>query len=82
VTEENDKAHKSLDKAANAVEKMGYHLREPEVLLAKLYLQLLEHKKEDAKATFAIIKKIVNEMDFHRLDIEVNKLETQSELNR
>jgi len=82
VTEENDKAHKSLDKAADAVEKMGYHLRDPEVLLTKLYLQLLEHKKEDAKATFAIIKKIVNEMDFHRLDIEVNKLETQSELNR
>ena len=68
-------ARKHVEKAEGMIKKMGYHRRDPEVLLETAHLEILEGKKDVARKTLARAKKKIKKMGCHRWDIEVRELE-------
>ena len=77
ATGQRDKAWQNLDTAKKMIQEMGYHRRDPEVLLATAHLHVLEGKKGDARQTLDAARTLIDEMGCHRWDIEVTKLEEQ-----
>ncbi|MHC4174040.1 MAG: TIR domain-containing protein, partial [Planctomycetota bacterium] len=67
-------ARRNCEEAAKRVEDMGYHRRDPEVLLIKAELQIVEGDEKRARETLANAKKLINKMGCHRWDIEVERL--------
>ena len=57
------------------VSEMGYHRRDPEVLLESAHLLLLEGIKDEARAMLAKAKKKIDEMGCHRWDRDAQQLE-------
>ncbi len=67
-------ARKHVEKAEGMINEMGYHRRDPEVLLEGAHLEIVEGKKDAARKTLARAKKKIDEMGCHRWDIEVREL--------
>ena len=67
-------AREHLKEASKRVEKMGYHRRDPEVLLIQAELEIVESEKKIARETLKKAKKRIDEMGCHRWDIEVERL--------
>ena len=53
---------------------MGYHRRDPEVLLIEAEVLTLEAKKEEAKKRLDTAKARIDEMGCHRWDSEVERI--------
>ena len=69
-------AREHYEEASKRVEDMGYHRRDPEVLLIQAELEINEgDKKKQAKETLEKAKKQIEEMGCHRWDGEVRRLE-------
>ena len=56
------------------VGEMGYHRRDPEVLLETAHLQLLEGNKTAARKSLTAAKDRIDEMGCHRWDRDVREL--------
>ena len=69
-----EEAHQNYEEAANQIKDMGYHRRDPEVLLIKAELEIVEGDKKAAKKTLKKAKDRIDEMGCHRWDIEVERL--------
>lgn len=69
-----DEAREHYEKAAKRIESMGYHRRDPEVLLIQAELEIVEGKKVAAKKTLKAAERRVGEMGCHRWDIEAERL--------
>jgi len=69
-----EEAREHFEEAAKRVEEMGYHRRDPEVLLIQAELELAEGKKAAAKKTLKAAERRINEMGCHRWDIEVERI--------
>jgi len=67
-------AQKHLNKAETMVNEMGYHRRDPELLLETAHIQILEGKKDAARQTLAQAKKKIDEMGAHRWEIDLREL--------
>lgn len=61
--------------AKERVEKMGYHRRDPEVMLIEAELEIEEGKKKAAKQTLKKAKECIDKMGCHRWDIELEELQ-------
>ncbi len=68
-------AREDYEEAAKRVDNMGYHRRDPELLLIQTELELNEGKKESAEQTLNKAKKLIDKMGCHRWDIEVERLQ-------
>jgi hypothetical protein len=73
------KAREHLDIAAKMVDEMGYHRRDPEVLLATAELQLLEGDRDTARQTLNQAKKRIEEMGCHRYDVDAKRVDEKLE---
>ena len=73
------KAREHLEIASKMVTEMGYHRRDPEVLLATAELQLLEGNPDDARKTLEQAKNRIDEMGCHMHDIETKRLDGKLE---
>jgi len=62
------------EEAAKRVDNMGYHRRDPEILLIQAELELNEGNKKQAKETLKTAERRINEMGCHRWDREVERL--------
>jgi len=62
------------EEAANRIKYMGYHRRDPEVLLIQAELEIIESDKKSARETLKKAKKRIDEMGCHRWDVEVERL--------
>jgi hypothetical protein len=69
-----DKARGYWEEAKERVEKMGYHRRDPEVLLLEAEVLGLSGKKEDGKKRLDTAKARIDEMGCHRWDSEVERI--------
>jgi tetratricopeptide (TPR) repeat protein len=69
---------KYLEKGRNEIDDMGYHRRDPEVLLIEAEVLTLEGKKEKGKKRLEKAKARIDEMGCHRWDSEVERI---SEIN-
>jgi tetratricopeptide (TPR) repeat protein len=67
-------AREHWTEARERVEKMGYHRRDPEVMLIEAELELAEGNKTKAKQTLKKAKECIDKMGCHRWDIEVEIL--------
>ena len=67
-------ARQHYEEAAKQVRDMGYHRRDPEVLLIRAELEIQEGKKGAAKKTLKAAEKRINEMGCHRWDIELERI--------
>jgi hypothetical protein len=67
------------EEAARRVEEMGYHRRDPEVLLIEAELQLKEGDKKAAGVTLGKAEKCIDDMGCHRWDIEVDRIKKELE---
>ena len=67
-------AHEHYEEAAKRVNDMGYHRRDPEVLLIRAELEIVEAKKQAAKKILKKAEERIKEMGCHRWDIEVERL--------
>jgi len=67
-------ARKHYEEAAKRVDDMGYHRRDPEVLLIQAELEIVDGDEKRARETLAKAKKLIDEMGCHRWDIEVERL--------
>ncbi len=68
-------ARTHCEEAAKRVNDMGYHRRDPEVLLIQAEFLLNEDNKKLAQETLKTAEMRINEMGCHRWDIEVKRLE-------
>ena len=68
-------AREHYEEAAKRVVNMGYHRRDPEVLLIQAELEMIEGNKKSAKETLGKAKKRIDELDCHRWDVEVERIE-------
>jgi DNA anti-recombination protein RmuC len=62
------------EEAAKRVKDMGYHRRDPEVLLIQAEIELTEGNKKQAKEMLKTAERRINEMGCHRWDIELERL--------
>jgi len=62
-------AREHYEEAAKRVKDMGYHRRDPEVLLIQAKLELTEGNKKQSKETLKTSERWINEMGCHRWDI-------------
>jgi len=67
-------ARKYFEKGRSEVDEMGYHRRDPELLLIEAEVLTLEGKKEEGKKTLEKAKDRINEMGFHRWDSEIQRI--------
>ena len=67
-------ARKHLDNAGTMINEMGYHRRDPEVLLATAHLHILEGDKDAARKTLAAAKEKIDGMGCHRWDRDHREL--------
>lgn len=67
-------ARKHWQVAAKQVDEMGYHRREPEVLLIEAELEFVEGHKALAEEKLAEAEKRIRQMGCRRWDIEVERL--------
>ena len=67
-------ARAHLEQAHSMVEEMGYHRRDPEILIETARLQKIEGNKDKAQETLKEAEKIINKTGAHRWDWEVGKL--------
>lgn len=67
-------AREHWKEAKDRVEKMGYHRRNPEVMLIETELELAEGNKEAAGKKLDEAKECIDKMGFHRWDVEVERL--------
>jgi len=77
-----EEAREHYEEAAKQVEDMGYHRRDPEVLLIQAELELNEGNKKQAKETLKTAERRINEMGCHRWDREVERLKELLERRR
>ncbi len=68
-------AREHYEEAKKRVDDMGYHRRDPEVLLIQAELEIVEGDKKSARQTLEKTKKRIDEMGCHRWDSEVERLE-------
>jgi len=66
-------ARTHCEEAAKRVKDMGYHRRDPEVLLIQAEIEIDEGNKQ-AKETLKTAERRINEMGCHRWDIELERL--------
>jgi hypothetical protein len=71
-----NKARGHWEEAKERVEKMGYHRRDPEVLLIEAEVLGLSGKKEKGKKRLEKAKARIDEMGCHRWDSEVERIKT------
>ncbi len=69
-----EEAGAHYEEAAKRVQDMGYHRRDPEVLLIQAELELAEGKKAAARKTLKAAERRINEMGCHRWDIELERI--------
>jgi hypothetical protein len=74
---QSDEARKNLEIAGEMIANMGYHCREPELLIGIARLQMLDGKKDEARHTLEAAEKRIDEMGSHRWDIETKVLRKQ-----
>ena len=67
-------ARRYFEGAASEVDEMGYHRRDPEVLLIEAEILGLEGKNEDGKKRLDEAKAQIDEMGFHRWDSEIQRI--------
>jgi len=67
-------ARENFTQAEALVRSMGYHRRDPEVLLIQAELEIVEGKKATAKKTLKTAEARINEMGCHRWDIELERI--------
>ena len=67
-------AREHYEEAKKRVDDMGYHRRDPEVLLIQAELEIVEGDKKQAQETLEKAKKRIDEMGCHRWDSEVEIL--------
>jgi len=67
-------ARKHLDNAGTMINEMGYHRRDPEILLETAHLQIIEGNKDAARKTLAAAKEKIDEMGCHRWDRDLGEL--------
>jgi len=72
--EKTPEARGHYEEAAKRVEDMGYHRRDPEVMLIQAELEFAEGKKAAAKKTLKAAERRINKMGCRRWDIEVERL--------
>ena len=68
------KAREHLEEARERIKKIGYHRRDPEVLLIQAEIEITEGNKKQAKGTLKTAERRINEMGCHRWDIELERL--------
>ena len=68
-------AYEHYKEARERVDKMGYHRRDPELLLIQAELELIDGDKKHAQETLVKAKKLIDKMGCHRWDIEVERLQ-------
>ena len=79
ATGDEKQARQHVAKAKEMIEQMGYHRRDPEVLLVTAELQLADGDQEAARETVAAAGKRIDEMGCHRWDIDVRELQERLE---
>ena len=67
-------AREHYEEAAKRIKDMGYHRRDPELLLIQAELEINEGDKKSARHTLENAKKRIDEMGCHRWDVEVERL--------
>jgi tetratricopeptide (TPR) repeat protein len=70
-----NEARQHYEEAAKRVQDMGYHRRDPEVLLIQAELEMADGKKAAARKTLETAERRIDEMGCHRWDIEVERLQ-------
>lgn len=68
-------AREHWKEAKDRIEKMGYHRRDPEVMLIQAELEIVEGNKTKAKQTLKKAKECIDKMGCHRWDIELEELQ-------
>ena len=63
-------ARKHWEKAGAMVEEMGYHRRDPEILLETAHVQIHEGEKGAAREALTAGKAIIDERGRHRWDVD------------
>jgi len=74
-----EEARQHYEQAAKRVKDMGYHRRDPEVLLIQAEIEFAEGKKAAARKTLKAAERRIEEMGCHRWDIEVKRLQKSFE---
>lgn len=69
-----EEAREHYEEAKKRVDDMGYHRRDPEVLLIQAELEIVEGDKRQATETLEKANKLIDEMGCHRWDVEVERL--------
>jgi len=72
---ETDKAQESWAKAKKMIKAMGYHRRDPEILMIEAQLHLSSKEKDKAREILAKAKELIDKMGMHRWDFEVEELQ-------
>ena len=62
------------------IDRMGYHRRDPELLLIKAELQSRAGDKAAAKKTLKQAKNRIDEMGCHRWDVEAESLQSKLQI--
>jgi hypothetical protein len=70
-------AHRDLEEAQEIAQRSGMRLYEADCHLEYARLHLAQGKKDEARQSLAIAKKMIQEMGYHRRDREVKELEPQ-----
>ncbi len=77
VTEDSSRARRDLGEAMKIATRSGMKLHEADAHLEYARLHLAMGDKDQARASFAVGKRIVEETGYHRRDAAVERLEEQ-----